>query len=74
MKKLQSNSYQCRVRRVWSKKSKPIPTLPRGAGLNLTPSPLHYLCNAGKIRVGRNGVGQVKRSRTKLPSLCHTIK
>ena len=48
MKKLESNPYQCKARRVLSKKSKPIPALPRGAGLKSYPIPAALPLQCGK--------------------------
>ena len=72
MKNLQFNLYQCGAGRVGSKKSKPIATPPRGAGLNSRPIPVSPPLR-GRENLHRakqeSEERRVKRGGAKLPSL-----
>ena len=71
MKNLQFNPYQrgTGMGRDGSKKSKPIPAPPRGAGLKFPPIPTPQPLLGGETRGEQSGEGRVKRGRTKLTSL-----
>ena len=59
---------RAKMGQVRSKKSKLIPTPPRGAGLKSHPIPTPP-CSVGKTCVGRSGEGRVKRGGAKLSYL-----